>query len=594
MASTVALFQPAAIAAAGAPRPKPHSAPATQPAGNLEQRFLAAPSAAGAYETSRFANGRPHYPGTPGDYAFAAYMRDRLVEAGFSATIESFRGPIDRPVHLALSLIDDLGRTKRSFDLREGPVPGDPGGAGGEIEPPFNYGSGSADVRAPLQEAGRGLDADYAALAKRHLGIRGRIAIVRYGAEYRGLLAARAQRNGAAGVIFYSDPRDDATRPDTSVQRGMVSAEVMRIPTLPVTLRNARVLLDAAAHHERVELYVDVRRRVGTMWNTVGTLHGRTGEEIVLGGHRDAWVYGVTDNGSGISTLLEVARAFGSLAHTGWRPARTIVIAGFDAEEIGEQGSAAFVRAHRADLGRNALAYLNADEDVTGTKFSDDAAAPIANVVTTAARDLRVRDVPAEPQIPGGGSDHESFLFAPGPGIPTAEVGFSGRLGTYHSAFDDLHYAQSADPGFGYHRTIAQVLGLVAFRLSETPRPLRFRPYVEQLRDAQAKLLTDPAVVRYGAADPDVFGPLDAAIAHFSVAASDVDASPQKRPSFVEIGATRGIDRALYGATGYGDTAFPAIRAALASGNAGAVMKAATDAAKAIDFAADTLSPSSS
>jgi N-acetylated-alpha-linked acidic dipeptidase len=556
----------------------------------VESRFLAVPSASGALDTSRFANGQSHYPGTRGDYAFARYMRDRLAQAGFRATIESYRGPIDEPAHLSLALIDDAGNVTRRFDLREGPVAGDPDGTRGDVGLPFNYGSGSADVRAPLIAVGRGLGDDYAALAARHRSVRGRIVLVRYGAEFRGLLAARAQRSGAAGVIFYSDPRYDRGRPETSVQRGMVASGVLRIPTLPVTYANARVLLAQAGRDGRAELDVTIARHIGTMWNTVGILDGKRGETVVLGGHRDAWVYGVTDNGSGIATLLEVARAFGALARSGVRPDRTIVIVGFDAEEIGELGSRAFVRAHRGDLVDRAVAYLNCDEDVTGSHFGDDAAAAIGGIVTHAARDLGVAGVPGTPPIPGGGSDHESFLFAPGPGVPTAQIGFGGRLPTYHSSYDDLHFALQIDPGFALHRRAAQVLGLIALRLSQTPNPYRFRPYVDQMRDAQAQLLTDPRVAGL-AEDPSVFGDLDAAIAHFSAAASDFDASPARRPLLAAMAATREADRALYGATGYGDVAFPAIRAALLAGSAGSVRRATAAATRAIDHAADLISP---
>jgi len=557
---------------------------------SVEGLFLALPTAGGALETATFANEQSHYAGTRGDYAFARYMRDRLAQAGFRATIESYRGPIDEPAHLSLGLIDDAGNVTRRFDLREGPVAGDPHGTRGDVGLPFNYGSGSADVRAPLIAVGRGLAADYAVLAAHHQSVRGRIAIVRYGAEFRGLLAERAQRNGAAGVIFYSDPRDDRGRPETSVQRGTVGANVLRIPTLPVTYRNARVLLATAARGGRAELNVTIARHVGTMWNTVGVLDGKRGEPVVLGGHRDAWVYGVTDNGSGIATLLEVARAFGGLARAGVRPDRTIVIVGFDAEEIGELGSRAFVAAHRDDIVDRAIAYLNCDEDVTGPHFGDDAAAAIGGIVTSAARDLGVAGVPSVPPVPGGGSDHESFLFAPGPGVPTAQIGFGGHLPTYHSAYDDLQFALQIDPGFALHRRAAQVLGLIALRLSQTPHPYRFKPYVDQMRDAQAKLLTDPAVMALDT-DPAVLGDLDAAIAHFSAAASDIDASPAKRPLSAAIAARRAVDRALYGATGYGDVAFPAIRAALASGSAGALTRATAAATRAINHAADLISP---
>jgi len=34
---------------------------------------------------------------------------------------------------------------------------------------------------------------------------------------------------------------------------------------------------------------------------------------VLLGNHRDAWVYGAADPSSGTATLLEIARSFGAL-----------------------------------------------------------------------------------------------------------------------------------------------------------------------------------------------------------------------------------------------------------------------------------------
>src|SRR6266545_8186554 len=63
--------------------------------------------------------------------------------------------------------------------------------------------------------------------------VRGKIVLVRYGQNFRGVKAFVAQEHGAAGVIIYSDPADDGWkrgdkyprgpwRPDTGVQRGSV------------------------------------------------------------------------------------------------------------------------------------------------------------------------------------------------------------------------------------------------------------------------------------------------------------------------------------------------------------------------------------
>jgi N-acetylated-alpha-linked acidic dipeptidase len=578
----------------------------------FETRFLAVPSASGALATSRALNAVQHFAGSPGDYRIAAYMRDRLRDAGFEAQLESYTGRIDTPKNLSLALVDADG-SEHPFDLREGPVAGDPDGTRADAGLPFNYGSGDGDVRAPLVYAGRGRETDYAALASAGVDVKGAIVLVRYGAQFRGLLAERAQTHGAAGVIFYSDPADDGFgkgkvfpdgpyRPATSVQRGMVGDEPLNIPTLPVTATTAQALLatidgtppatptdwkgalpvsyalGTSAH--LVHLVVALDRRVGTMWNTVGILRGQTAQSVILGGHRDAWVYGVTDNGAGISTVIEVARAFGAMRKTGWVPRRTIVVAGWDAEEIGELGSQAYVNAHLADLKANCVAYLNADENVTGPSFGSDAAAAIANVVQGAARDLGIDAKP--PGAPGGGSDHTTFLH--GPGIPTAQIGFDGPLGAYHSSYDDLRFAQTIDPGFALHRKAAQVLGLIALRLTQdTPLPYRFRAYASTMKDADAKL-----VASANDAEKAQLAKLDRPLTNFDAATTFYDsASGEHTDPVTALAATRLLDPLLYGSIGYARSAFPAIAAALAAHDT-AALSGAVDAATRDDLTAAT------
>src|SRR5690606_10167774 len=75
----------------------------------------------------------------------------------------------------------------------------------------------------------------------------------------------------------------------------------------------------------------------------------RASEVVVLGGHLDSISFGGTsatapgadDDASGIATLTEVARV---LLAKGYRPARTIKIIAYAAEEIGLRGSQAVVK----------------------------------------------------------------------------------------------------------------------------------------------------------------------------------------------------------------------------------------------------------
>ena len=91
--------------------------------------------------------------------------------------------------------------------------------------------------------------------------------------------------------------------------------------------------------------------------NVVGVIPGRGDEEVVLCAHYDSQAEGpcVYDNGSGLSSLIETARALHDL-----RPERRVVLVATSGEEIGVWGATAYVDAHRDQLAR-AVAMINLD-----------------------------------------------------------------------------------------------------------------------------------------------------------------------------------------------------------------------------------------
>lgn len=165
-----------------------------------------------------------------------------------------------------------------------------------------------------------------------------------------------AQARGAVGTIIYSDPEQDGFkkgptypdggyRPSSSVQRGSVvfnslcggdparaasdkpveetcgfsQEELMpSIPVMPISYGDAEPLLRAmgganapegfqggmdfeytvgpSGSSAAVRLVVENEAHVGPVWNVIGTIPGSLPEEenqpIVLGNHRDAWVFG--------------------------------------------------------------------------------------------------------------------------------------------------------------------------------------------------------------------------------------------------------------------------------------------------------------
>ena len=584
--------------------------PSRAAANTNEQYVLDAMTSSRSLEDARRLNQESHYPSTPGDYHIARWMQDVLTGAGFNATLEAF--PHDVPFARALALEQYAGSKQwLKFKLDETPIPADPDGTRSDAGPPFNAWSGSGTVVANVVDAGHGMPDDYAALAARHVDVRTRIVLVRYGREFRGLLAKRAQDRGARGVIFFSDPHDrDGSlrgpaypdgpyRPLGAVQRGALEEGKITIPTLPVTVTNADRIIgdirDGITHSPfRLSVTMLVKHNA-TLWNTVGVLPGKDPtHEIVLGAHRDAWVYGVTDNGSGISILLDVARALGALYKSGWRPQYSIVIAGFDGEEIGEVGSQAYVRAHIGALESGCLAYINEDEATTGDFFGVTAAAALEQLVVPVTKNVSApstsEKVPlyvrweqqrggATVRGPGGGSDFESFLYDAG--IPIMEYGFGGIFGVYHSGFDDLRYAMTeADPNFIHHRTVAQLVALTTMRLANGSVGYAFEPYAARMQTALGEIA--------GAQDHATdLTPVRTAIARFAIAASSIDR--RGGDGNAEIVIVHRLNRLFYGRNGYAAVAFPDLSAAIAAGNGAAISAAAGRTAHSLDEIAHAL-----
>jgi N-acetylated-alpha-linked acidic dipeptidase len=213
--------------------------------------------------------------------------------------------------------------------------------------------------------------------------------------------------------------------------------------------------------------------------NVVGTLKGTThpDEWIILGCHYDAWSFGSTDPNSGTAMLLSLAETLGKMAKEGKKPARSILIAHWDAEEHGVIGSTEWVEQFRNELGAKAVAYINLDAAVGGRNFGAASSPTLKRSIMEAAKEVvypdsakTVYDVWArgsnEPSIGnlGGGSDHIAFYMHVG--IPSMSGG-AGGPSLYHTNYDNLtYYEKFADPTFKMGGTVEQVIGVLSLRLA--------------------------------------------------------------------------------------------------------------------------------
>jgi N-acetylated-alpha-linked acidic dipeptidase len=198
----------------------------------IEERFLAVPSARLAGEELKTLTREPHVASTPEDYKTAEYVARKFRAAGLETEIVPYRVLIDLPKTVRVEAYGPGGNLLMTGPTREH-VQGDPYQDDPRVVMPYNSSSGSGDVTAAVVYANYGRLEDFDQLAARHIDLRGKIVLCRYGGNFRGVKVYIAEQRGAAGVLLYSDPQDDGYvqgdayplgpwRPETGVQRGSV------------------------------------------------------------------------------------------------------------------------------------------------------------------------------------------------------------------------------------------------------------------------------------------------------------------------------------------------------------------------------------
>lgn len=527
----------------------------------LDQQFLQVPDAALAGQELKELTAVPHIAGSKEDYATAKYVAQKFRDAGLQTKIVPYRVMLNLPKRIEVSAYDATGN-----ELMSGPTPehvsDDPYQDDKRIVTAFNGSSASGDVTAEAVYANYGRPKDFAELAARHIDVKGKIVIVRYGKNFRGVKAYVAQQHGAVGVIIYSDPADDGYflgdkypagpyRPATGVQRGSIqylfeypgdpttpgfasipglpaskrislqdASNQPKIPSTPLSYHDAAPILKALGGAEsprtwqgalpftyhtgpgpvKVHMLLQQNYALRTIWDVEGKIAGTEYPDdwVVVGNHRDAWVFGAVDPGSGTAAMLEAVHGVGALLKQGWKPRRTIIFSSWDAEEQGLIGSTEWAEQHAAQL-QHAVAYFNVDVAVSGPNFEAEAVpslkpflvditkvvpSPQGGTVYTAwqkdqqrAADRKRDDHSAKilrnsPLIDGirlgnlgSGSDYTPFLQHLG--VPSTDIGSTGPYGVYHSAFDDYTwFTKFADPKFVYLKQQASVLGLEALHMA--------------------------------------------------------------------------------------------------------------------------------
>lgn len=258
----------------------------------------------------------------------------------------------------------------------------------------------------------------------------------------------------------------------------------------------------------KVHLKVDMDTRVMPNYVVEARIRGAEvpDEWIVMGNHRDAWEFGGVDPSSGTATMMEVSRGLGELKRQGFRPRRTLVLCSWDGEEVGLTGSTEWGEQFAEELKQKAVAYINVDSAASGPNFEGSAVASLAPLLVEISKTLEdpsgksfyeawkgavrerkkakspIKDAELVDTRIGSGSDHTVFLNHLG--IPTVGLSFDGPYGVYHSMYDNFYWMNHfGDPGYRYHRLMAQLWGVLALRLANAEViPFDFAFYADNLR----------------------------------------------------------------------------------------------------------------
>ncbi|HEX5426373.1 MAG TPA: M28 family metallopeptidase [Candidatus Acidoferrales bacterium] len=565
----------------------------------LEDRFQAIPDSTHVEADLRYLTSQPHLAGTEASHRVAEWLCDQYKSFGFDAQIVTYSAWIPLPRELKVELV---APGRRELGSRERAYSEDKDTSNPDVPVGFNSYSPSGDVTAPVVYANYGTEQDYRALKSLGVSVEGKILLVRYGRVYRGIKAKLAEEHKAAGLLLFSDPADDGYvvgdpyprgpwRPLSGIQRGSIlytqfypgdpltpgvaatanakriapaaASNLPQIMTASINAQDASAILADLGGEQvsrdwqgglpvtyhvgpgeaQIHLKISMNYQQRSIYDVIAKLHGTDDNSwVILGNHHDAWVFGAADPGSGTTAMLEAARALGNLARSGWTPRRTIVICEWDAEEPGLIGSTEWVEDNLTALQKKAVAYINTDVGVTGTKFNAAATPSLNQLVREVIQDVKdpnsgqsiydvwrgrsseldqVREPQQKPDevasptlstspsgnLPlaalGAGSDFCPFFDHAG--IPSMDVSFTGPYGVYHSMYDDFYWMKHfGDPRFEYEAALARVLGVLALRLDNADiLPLDYRDYAADITDASDALSATGNLGQIGPNPPD-------------------------------------------------------------------------------------------
>ncbi|KAM8976157.1 N-acetylated-alpha-linked acidic dipeptidase 2 isoform 2-T2 [Pelodytes ibericus] len=306
--------------------------------------------------------------------------------------------------------------------------------------------------------------------------------------------------------------------------------------------------------NRKVRMHVHSNNEVTRIYDVIGTIRGAVEPDryIILGGHRDSWVFGGIDPTTGAAVLQEIARSFGKKLKEGWRPRRTIIFASWDAEEFGLLGSTEWAEENAKILTERGVAYINSDSSIEGNyTLRVDCTPLMYRLVYNLTKQISSPDegfenkslyeswLQKDPSVDqadlprinklGSGSDFEAYFQRLG--LASGRARYTKNMKTdkysnyplYHTVYETFHLVERFyDPTFKKQLAVAQIRGSLVYEIADSPIiPFNVQDYGEELKkyaDNIEKLAkkNEAKMLPYNVA----FEPLFSAIQNFTNAAN--------------------------------------------------------------------------
>jgi Zn-dependent M28 family amino/carboxypeptidase len=463
IASVLALALLAALLAVGAALAAPGDAADPTLSASAKLRKAVEPASILVHERrfQRIADANPNAQGvgtrasgTPGYKASADYVAGKLKRAGYEVSRQTFEFPFFEELEPAQ--LQQVSPAQEDYETATFEYSGS-GDVTGRLVP-------TEDVLIPPPAQPGSTSGcepeDFVAASETEP----EVALIQRGTCTFAQKAANAEAAGYDAVIIFNEGQEGRT----DVVEGTLGSPDFDIPVVGASFATGQELYAAAQNGEVVvRVFASTASEPRKTQNVIAdTPRGRADRTVVVGAHLDSVLEGpgINDNGSGTSTILEVALQMSEL---GIRPENRVRFAFWGAEESGLLGSEHYVaNLSKRRLGQITLNlnfdmlgspnYVRFVYDGDGSDTPDDVRIPAGSgkIERVFNRYFAAKGLETEPTDFDGRSDYGPFiavgipaggLFTGAEGIKTEEEAeiYGGTAGEqydpcYHEACDDI------------------------------------------------------------------------------------------------------------------------------------------------------------